>query len=147
VLSIHSIIVGTSMGIQSTIKDFIPIIISVVAHKWTEALALGISILKSDFSVRRLIIFLGIYASMEPIGIIIGSIVYEVADGKLFEYIEAILFAASAGTFIYIGVVDIMMEEFGEANGTEKLNLIKFVFLVTGFAVMTTLTLTTQNFL
>ena len=46
-LSLHGLFEGTALGVQSKAKDAILIAVAILAHKWAEGFALGISFVNS----------------------------------------------------------------------------------------------------
>lgn len=53
VLSIHSIIAGMALGTETAIVGAVVILVAILAHKGTEAFALGVSLLRGGLSLRR----------------------------------------------------------------------------------------------
>jgi hypothetical protein len=65
---------------------------------------------------------------MGPIGLVIGSTVYMVLDGDAGQVITAILTAIASGTFVYVAIVDILLDEFTTARD----KYLKFVLVRRG---------------
>ena len=66
---------------------------------------------------------------MAPLGIIIGIILNTLMSNEAGEVLEAYTVAIAAGTFLYVAIVDILVEEFLITK--DKWG--KTAFLVTGF--------------
>ncbi len=46
VLSVHSFIAGMALGVQESSAAAVPTLIAIVAHKWVEAISLGVSVVR-----------------------------------------------------------------------------------------------------
>ena len=132
VLSIHSIIVGISLGLEKTLISSAIIFIAIIAHKSSAAFALGVSMKKSLIPSRRFIGIIVFFSFMTPLGIIFGVIFSQVATGMTSTQIEGIFDALAAGTFIYIAVMDIIQEVFEKSEN----RWLKFMLVVISFSFM-----------
>jgi len=135
VLSLHSVIAGIAVGIQEDLTSAVPIFVALISHKWIEAFALGVSLLRANKPVFLFFKFLAVFSSMGPLGLVIGSTLYVFLEGDAGTVITALLTATASGTFIYVAIVDILLEEFTSARD----KYLKFALAVGGFAAMTCL--------
>lgn len=136
VLSLHSIIAGVALGIQQDFNVALSIFVALISHKWIEAFALGVSLLKAGKQGLSFFKFLMLFAIMCPLGILLGSGLYTaVAGSTAGELTTAVLTAIASGTFVYVAIVDILLEEFQTARD----KYIKFLLAVVGFAAMASL--------
>jgi zinc transporter ZupT len=55
VLSVHSFIAGMALGVQESSAAAVPTLIAIVAHKWVEAISLGVSVVRVT-SDRRVLL-------------------------------------------------------------------------------------------
>lgn len=101
-LSVHSLIEGAALGIESTLAGLLIIFIAIFAHKSAESFSLGISMRQSALSVRTMKKLLLLFSFMTPVGITFGSILSHAMAGRSGLLTEAIFNAVAAGTFIYI---------------------------------------------
>eukprot|EP01132_Coremiostelium_polycephalum_P006810 gene6810-8449_t len=139
ILSIHSVISGFSLGLENEESLLYPLFIGIISHKWLEAISLGISLMKAKKSFKESIKYIASYSLTEPIGMIIGGLVsYFLASSNTLA--TAFVISFSSGTFIYIGVMDILVPEFSEKRESRKSKILKFIFFLVGFAAMTCLT-------
>ena len=106
-LSLHGLFEGIALGVMKTIRDLLFLLIAILAHKWAESLALGISFFKSGTERNIFIKMIVIFSLFSPSGIIIG-ILFSSA-GYL---IEGILLSVSGGTFLYVSASEVIVEEF-----------------------------------
>jgi len=135
VLSVHSFISGVTVGIQSDSNSFISIVVAIGVHKWIEAFAIGVTLIRMGEIGSKLIMKVAIYSSMEPIGIVIGEILNLTITGDSLMIVEALITAFASGTFIYVASIDILAEEF-----TRKTNKFqKTASCIIGFSLMSIL--------
>jgi len=107
-LSVHSIFEGIALGITKDYKDTLNIAIAIVIHKGAAASSLGISLVKTfpnDFKLCRWLVFC--FACATPLGVALGMILLGLGD------IYDIIFSSlAAGSFVYIGCSEVIVEEF-----------------------------------
>ena len=105
-LSVHSIFEGIALGLQRTSIRLFYLFLAILSHKWVEALTIGINFNNSQLEYET-VKFILLFASMTPIGIILGIIFAGTSD-----LIEGFFFAVSSGTFLYISASEVVIEEF-----------------------------------
>ena len=115
-LSIHSIITGLSLGIESHASTAIILALGIVLHKGSEAFALMVSTISANFAANRRNALLGVFAAMTPVGILAGMLGSSVLHGDAAALVEGSFNALAAGTFIYIAILDIIDEEFSKRD-------------------------------
>ncbi len=102
-LSIHSLLEGAALGLSGGFLMAGLIFIAIIAHKWAAGFALAIHINKSPLHLsKRAGLFLW-FALMTPLGIWLGNSIHTDLSNNL--WLEPILSAMAAGTFIYLGTV------------------------------------------
>lgn len=109
--------------------SFIGILLAILAHKWAEALTVGISFVKNieNIGKTQAIVLITIFSMATPIGNIVG---YFLSNSNLL--VQGILMGVSAGTFIYIASAEIIVEEFSVTAHKWK----KFLAYCLGMALM-----------
>jgi zinc transporter ZupT len=132
-LSIHSLVVGTALGLSHDYATRIMLFLAIITHKWAESFAIAIQLNKSALSMKKSIAFFIIFAFMTPLGIWIGWTFEQ--DVSTRSLIDPILMSISAGTFLYLGTL----------HGLERCvmverccNLSDFSFVIIGFVLMAT---------
>lgn len=130
-LSIHSVMLGTALGLSQHHSLVIIIFLAIIAHKWAESFALAVQLNKSSLNVNRRVIFFLLFTLMTPAGIFLGW--YSGHDLQTDSLFDPILLAASAGTFLYLGTL----------HGLERCvmverccNLRGFSYVIVGFLLM-----------
>ena len=106
-LSLHGLFEGTALGVMKTMRNTIFLLLAILAHKWAESFALGISFYKSGTEKGNFIKMIILFSLFTPFGIIIGLIFS--GNGLL---IQGILLSISGGTFLYVSASEVIVEEF-----------------------------------
>ena len=132
VLSVHSIIAGTSLGLDKTLMSSVVIFIAIIAHKGSAAFALSSSLRAAEISVSRSYGIIALFSIMTPAGILLGTAFNVFLTSRAAVGIEAVFDALAAGTFIYVGVVDIMEEVFSSSQDRG----LKFGIMTAAFGFM-----------
>ena len=135
VLSIHSIILGITLGAQSSRAGALLIFIAIMAHKIMAGFALGISYHRTGASLHRVIPILIFFSSMTPFGILLGTVIESIVSTRSQMFFEAVFDSIGAGTFVYIATLDIIRTEF-ELPGD---NWQKWLLAFMGFGIMAVL--------
>lgn len=130
-LSIHSVIEGITVGIQSEYGPTLSLAIAILIHKIPEALVVGITLAATAKKTRCAMIL--IYSFATPIGVVIGFIV-----GLNFNpVVEGVFLACCVGTFLYISCTEIIVEEFAVPRGKYQ----KYFSAAFGFAFIAALSI------
>lgn len=133
-LSVHSLIAGLALGTQATASGFTIVLIAILAHKGSAAFALGVSMHRAEIPRARATPLLAGFAVMTPIGVLSGIALTRLATSSAEAAFEIWFDAIAAGTFIYIGALDIIREEFIPARHGRRR---RFLAAGTGLLVMT----------
>lgn len=155
-LSIHSILAGVSIGIESSPEAIASTAIAILAHKSFEGFCLGSSLVSAQVKPMPFWILGVTFACATPLGIIIGQIAMhhfispyssttsDDQHGNAVAIIQAIV----AGTFLYIAIVEIGAKELLACRHTERehgsswqkqIDAAKLVCFVFGFLIMSAL--------
>lgn len=111
-LSVHSLISGIALGAQTRIAGTIVILVALVAHKFSEGLGLGISLVRNRVPRVRAQALLLVFAGATPLGAFLGSAASQGMSTDSAQIFSATCVALASGTFIYIASLDIITEEF-----------------------------------
>lgn len=101
-LSIHAILAGVALGVETTISALMIIFFAIIAHKGAEAFALGVKIRNSSLIQTSMIKLMIVFSLMTPLGILSGTLVSSMLNSNKGLLAEAIFNSIAAGTFIYI---------------------------------------------
>ncbi len=122
-LSLHGLFEGSALGVMHTLKNTIFLLLAILAHKWAESFALGISFFKSGTEKGTFIKMIVIFALFTPFGIVIGLLFAQAGN-----LIQGILLSISGGTFIYVSASEVIVEEFS----VTKYKYRKYLFYLLG---------------
>lgn len=130
-LSFHSLLEGTAIGISESFAATMVIFIAIIAHKGAASFALSMNLNKSNLSFQKCIISFCIFALMTPSGIFAGDWILSYSQTN--SLLTPVFSSLAAGTFIYIGTL----------HGLDRASLIKhccnmreFFFMLLGFTLM-----------
>lgn len=141
-LSIHSFLEGLGMATKNKKSDLVLYLISLYAHKWLEAFALGVSIIKARFSRLHTILLVLFYAALTPAGILLGLgldvwVSGGSGDGKFSwltrETTSLVLNGLAVGSFLFVSCIEMIPPEFHKKT---KHTPFKYLALVAGFGSM-----------
>jgi len=138
-LSIHSVIAGVALGVETAWSTFIIIFIAIIAHKGSAAFALGVSMRKQELLRSTMIKLMLIFALMTPIGIMFGSVFANLLAINSGQLTAAIFNAITAGTFIYIAF---HIARISEAEKCMPV-LLRLSYFAFGLTIMTVIALYT----
>lgn len=159
VLSLHSIIAGIALGLEAEMAASLLVMTAILCHKGSAAFALVVSALASGASSGKARRTLVIFATMTPIGIVIGTGASTLLEGPAATWIEGAFTALAAGTFIYVAILDVISAELSRKDdrvahfvrsamiGSDDVPMpahdvdrkLKFVLVVVGLASMAVL--------
>ena len=105
-LSIHSVIEGTALGIGSSFAEILVIFVAVLAHKSSAVFALVVKMLRHGFERKTIGPVVLIFACMTPLGILLGSMISKLLVAYNGHVILSVIDAIAAGTFIYIACLE-----------------------------------------
>eukprot|EP00767_Chilomastix_cuspidata_P001750 gnl/Chilomastix_cuspidata/1878.p1 GENE.gnl/Chilomastix_cuspidata/1878~~gnl/Chilomastix_cuspidata/1878.p1 ORF type:complete len:345 (-),score=126.33 gnl/Chilomastix_cuspidata/1878:145-1134(-) len=142
-LSVHSIITGFGMGVQSDTGDIVVYFIAVISHKIVATFSMSVSIIRSPIPFGMGIGMNVVLCCMTPLGIGIGMIVLAlVEDETVSDWISCIANAVASGTFLYVSICEIIIPEFSAAfDPTSKarsrfMQWMKFLAMIVGIVIM-----------
>eukprot|EP00808_Paulinella_micropora_P016815 g50933.t1 len=139
VLAFHSFFTGGSFGAATRSSAQLGLLVGIMAHKWFAAFALGMSFKSSQIPLRHAAKGIGIFSLMTPLGILFGFTTRHVISSSQSQLFQVVFNGIAAGTFLYISLVEVLLEEFDSARGTDKDSWIKLVSFSVGLIGMSIL--------
>lgn len=135
-LSLHSFMEGLGISSKKGSK-LMWYIISILVHKWLEAIVLGTSVLTSQIPKGICFFLILIYSSLTSIGSLLGH--YISGDSSNMDTVTQILNGIAAGSFFYIGFVEMVGNEFETSSGklTRRMTFKKILSMFIGFSFIT----------
>lgn len=132
ILSIHSLVEGAALGINSLFSDALMIFIAIIAHKGSASFALAITLRRSPFTRLHMFLLILLFALMTPFGIITATILAKLFQNQQGQLLEASFNAFAAGTFLYIGSIRILHSHFRGISQSRS----EIIALLLGITVM-----------
>jgi len=107
-VSLHAVLAGVSLGVQSTRAQITAVAIAIISHKAPAAFSIGFAFLKSGVTTyTRMCAIMFAFACVTPVGIAIG-----IGIGSSSRLASLIIEGLAAGSFIYVGATEIATDEF-----------------------------------
>ncbi|ELT89145.1 hypothetical protein CAPTEDRAFT_54529, partial [Capitella teleta] len=122
-LSFECIFDGLSVGLQGTTTGVWNLFVAVISHESIVSFCLGLEMLKFH-SKRRVLLAAFCYASIPPIGNVIGIVITEtssVAKPDVVTMVNGVLLAVACGIFLYCTFIGMMGEELIEHSTFKKI--------------------------
>ena len=135
VLSLETFISGSALGVQQKRSKVLVTFIAIVTHIWAEAFTLSACLLKAKVSDSNIIKSMLAFSSLGPVSIAVGIILANILSGAVIDIISSVLVSLAAGTFVYVAIVEILMEEF-EKHESKRY---KFALVFIGYSFMAAL--------
>lgn len=108
-VALHASLAGVSLGLQSKRSSIYAIFIAITAHKVAAAFSIACAFLRCGVtSVKALLGFMTVFSLITPVGILIGLASHSAEHPS----VRAVLEGIAAGTFVYIGTVEVIGDEF-----------------------------------
>jgi zinc transporter ZupT len=128
-ISCHSFISGLGVGAMQG-SEIWSGILAVVAHKSLASFTLSTCFINGGASTCTWIFYMSIFSLVTPLGIMVGSFLTTGAGAT-----EGALIGLAAGSFIYIGVLEVISRELEE----ERDKKCKLLLLILGWGLMSLL--------
>lgn len=129
-LSVHSAIAGLSLGVAVIVDQTLGMIVflAIIAHEGVELFSLSTVFRLAAVQRRKILVYVGLLASIKPLFAWIAVLTMDLISGIGL----GIPLALAAGTFLYVGIYDLLPESFTD----ERKRYSVFVAVIIGMAVM-----------
>lgn len=105
IIIIHSAIEGAVLGINTEFATLSILFLAILAHKGSESFALSITLNRTQLALTPMVILIGIFAFMTPLGILLGTTISSTAHAAEGKIMTAGFNAFAAGTFLYMSTL------------------------------------------
>lgn len=130
VLALESFVTGSALGIQEDQQKVTFTFFAIATHIWAEAFTLSINLLKSKFSLRKVSWLMVLFSAITPFSVLLGIAAEKVLSGSAVAAVSQTLVALAAGIFLYVAIIEIMVEEFhSQERKWQKLGLLLLGFV------------------
>jgi zinc transporter ZupT len=110
-LSFHSLVEGIALGVAQDGLAVTDVLLAIIAHKWLASTALVTSLLRAHTQWCSLLGLIGAFSLVTPTGVVIGLIADAAVGDSDSTPAMAGVTAFAAGTFLYVGVVEMIVRE------------------------------------
>jgi len=140
ILTLHSFITGLATGSSDVSQDgYMIIILALCVHKTVAAMSVGITVKKACWTLKKGSLFILVFSFSTPLGIASGLILKEsLKNASAKESFTSISMAIGSGSFVYLAIMENIVEEFVESRSNRKSKLACCLF---GFTLMAVLAL------
>lgn len=143
-LSVHSFLEGLGMASKKTQGDLTSFLISLFAHKWIEAFALGAAVMGAGFSSTAFVsLLLFAYSAFTPLGCLLGILGEHLllqasshTPPKSLEFLRAFCNGSAMGSFLFVACLEMIPPQFPHASPITSHTYARFGMLAAGFGVM-----------
>ncbi|KAL0220188.1 hypothetical protein RCL1_000043 [Eukaryota sp. TZLM3-RCL] len=138
-LSVHALFEGCALGSASDTGSFITILIAIASHKFGETLALGTSIVKCHWGMKKHLLLVLILSSATPAGQIIGIMFSRLFEERVSQISSAVFASLATGTFCYVSLCELLHAEITK-QAPKKTKFFKFFFIFVGMVSVVVVT-------
>ncbi|KRZ17841.1 Zinc transporter ZIP3 [Trichinella zimbabwensis] len=133
-LSVHSLIEGFALGVQTNNEGVIALFVSIVIHKCIVAFGVGVQLARTHVRKFQLILlFMIIFAAMTPVGCSIGISLHQGSmQTSTRSMVNMVLNGLSVGTFLYVTFFEVFHHELENCEN----NLLKLLSAIIGFSTI-----------
>lgn len=135
-LSLHSLIEGLAIGVQTSQSKVLLLLLAVSCHKFVMSFCLGLECCGNTFKSH--IIAISVFSLGSIAGIGLGMIITDIPAPWQNSGLP-ILQAFAAGTLLYITVSEVIPKErtkWNQSRGRNVNSLIQFMAIASGFSLM-----------
>jgi len=118
-ISVHSVFEGIIIGTADSPATVWLLVAIVVAHEWAAAFAITNQLIVRQVQGWVMWLLVVLFCLASPIGAMLGWLIEEMADegrSPVAKLAESILNSLAVGTLLYIGMVEVVPEEFSGAR-------------------------------
>lgn len=134
-LSIHSLIEGAAVGLNTNLLEALTIFFAVFAHKGSEGFALAVNFHRFGITIKNIQQIIAIFSFITPLGIFIASYIIFITETNCGNLLTAYFNAIAAGTFLYLGTEHLIESKKSFEKTSEIIALILGVGLMALVAI------------
>lgn len=139
-LSFHAVFEGLAVGLEGSAKNVWYLFTAIATHKFVIGFCVGIELVTSKTKLMLLILYIGTFALVTPLGIGIGILLSE-SSGSQVDVISVVLQGMAAGTLLYVVFFEVLARERSNSHS----GIWQLLAIIVGFAVMIALQILTGH--
>lgn len=125
---IHSIFESIALGVLNELPIIYSLAFAIFLHKWAECMIVGFLLNKYKLRGPGGILLLILFILSAPLGVLIGWYLNNISSS-----FNAIMLSICSGIYLYISLIDIMVEEFSK---DKKNKFLKLLFVLVGIILI-----------
>ena len=106
-MGMHTFFAGLALGTTADFQKTLSLFIALIAHKWSVSFSVGMCFVQTRVERSRSVLMIFLYSCIILIGVYLGLLCSQ--NNKMAQVFCMVF---SVGTFIYMGTVEIINEEF-----------------------------------
>eukprot|EP01098_Paradermamoeba_levis_P013993 TRINITY_DN6548_c0_g1_i2.p2 TRINITY_DN6548_c0_g1~~TRINITY_DN6548_c0_g1_i2.p2 ORF type:complete len:128 (-),score=34.01 TRINITY_DN6548_c0_g1_i2:255-638(-) len=118
------------------LDGFYALLTAVCGHKLLDGIALGVPFFLAEVNLRICALAFFFCSAMTPMGIGIGMAITDQYSGSSAMLAKAIIISLSAGSFLFIALVEFLPTGFQTGSNSSLVLTLKLVALIVGWGVM-----------
>lgn len=121
----HSVIIGIALGVTTGRSNLMTLTIAIVFHQLLEGISLGCVMAAAPVTVAKALFMIGGFSLTTPLGVGIGIVIEAFTDPESREsvLIQGCFQGVAGGMLVYVGLIQIVAEEFSKLSRSEKSSL------------------------
>lgn len=131
-LSFHAVFEGLAVGLENDVQKVWYLFAAIATHKLVIAFCVGVELAVSHTKAVLLIIYIGTFALVSPLGIGVGIALSETGDGTEESVVSVILQGMAAGTLLYVVFFEVLARE----RNNHHSGIWQLLAIITGFGIM-----------
>jgi len=137
VISVHSVVEGAAIGINSSLAGMSVILLAVLAHKSSEGIALSCNLHRYNIEFKSIVKIILLFSLTSPLGIFLAGTSGHFIAANTEKLSEIVLDAVAAGTFLYLGTVHIIEKDKKFEDVAEIISIVLGITLMGLVAIYT----------
>jgi len=133
-ISLHSLFEGLAVGVVVKTNVLLQLVVALLIHKSIIAFSIGVQLVDADLPSSTVLICLGIFGIMCPIGIGIGLAVLHTFSTVVRLFFSGVLQGIATGTFLYVTFFEVLPHELNIEDDKKPL---KILFVLLGYITIT----------
>lgn len=132
-LSFHAVFEGLAVGLEDSVTNVWYLTLAVAAHKFVISFCVGVELLSSKTRMLLVIVYVGTFAIVSPIGIGIGiALAHSSANTAGGELVTVVFQGMAAGTLLYVVFFEVLQRE----RANQQSGILQLIAIMVGFSVM-----------
>lgn len=130
-LSFHAVFEGLAVGLENNTQKVWYLFAAIATHKLVIAFCVGVELAVSNVKAVLLIIYIGTFAVVTPLGIGIGIALKGTGESQE-DVVSVVLQGMAAGTLLYVVFFEVLARE----RSNKHSGIWQLIAIIAGFAVM-----------